>query len=187
MFKLKRKFSNKTLLITAGAVLALAAVIAGASSLLGSTNTVTVTQKDSKVGQFGQKLFDRNLQALSIAKAASKFANSSELRSVAKHWQTVLTAKDQVLSKWLTTNRGTAYVNPLDTQLALPKAQVMHVLTSKHRDANFAALMRDSAVKVLSIDSQRLSMDSTLSGCLAKIVALNEQTIGQLEAIANGQ
>jgi len=61
------------------------------------------------------------------------------------------------------------------------------VLTSKHRDANFAALMRDSALKVLSLDTQQLPMDSTLSACLAKIVALNEQTIGQLEAIANGQ
>jgi hypothetical protein len=69
----------------------------------------------------------------------------------------------------------------------LPKAQVKHVLTSKHRDANFAALMRDSALKVLSLDSQQLQMDSTLSACLAKIVALNEQSIGQLEAIANGQ
>jgi hypothetical protein len=187
MFKLTRKLSKKTLLITAGTALALVAVIAGTSSLLGSMNNVTVTQKDPKVGQFGQKLFARNLQALSIAKAAGKFANSSEIRSIAKRWQTVLTAQDQTLAKWLTTNRGTAYVNPLDTQLALPKAQVLHVLTSKHRDADFAALMRDSALKVLTLDSQQLPMDSTLSASLAKIVALNEQSIAQLERIANGK
>ena len=176
---------NRLALIVMVAIVALAVAGVAAIFAVGEANKPQ-GQKPAAVSaqdlQFGQAVYTRNLQAINMATVASQPGHAPTLISLAKSWNSTLSAKNVQIKSWL--KRNHFFIKPgmsLPTRLNLQPTEFRWALAAGNgSDFRLATAMRESALQFDLVEAQKVVSDGELRQIIIEIQQINKQSIKTL-------